>query len=60
MTSTDQRTAAVLPSPRSGAPDDASGRADPERSRRAARRPDEYWDCLACGWRSRDADEASR
>ena len=56
MTTTEQRTAAAVPAPRTGAPDDrpAARTHDPDRSRDLPRRRprDQYWDVADARWRS--------
>ncbi len=62
MTSTEQRTTTVLPTPRSGAADDRPALRDPERSRRTPRRrpPSQYWDVTTASWRPGDRSAGSR
>ncbi|SOC49903.1 hypothetical protein SAMN05660748_2637 [Blastococcus aggregatus] len=63
MTTTEQRTATILPTPRPGAADDlvtlgttTPAPATPGRAAPRARPPRYYWDVAAAAWRTRHAD----
>jgi hypothetical protein len=55
MTSIEQRTAPVLPTPRAGSPDDdlAVGPSEPRRPARRTRPRQFYWDVTTASWHTR-------